>query len=48
MFSVSHNLLGIAKINGMFFDGLRKKALRKFKWLPLKNEIDVTNDWHRY
>jgi hypothetical protein len=31
MFLVNHNLLKITKINGMFFDGLRKKALRKFE-----------------
>ncbi|CAN5533212.1 hypothetical protein BH11BAC5_BH11BAC5_38370 [soil metagenome] len=29
----------------MVFDGLRKKALRKFEWLPLRNEIDVTYVW---
>ena len=24
---------------------LRKKALRKFEWLSLRNEINVTNVW---
>jgi hypothetical protein len=32
----------------MVFDGLRKKALRKFGWWPLRNEIDVTNVWICY
>ena len=29
----------------IFRTGLIKKALRKFEWLALRNEIDVTNAW---
>jgi hypothetical protein len=32
----------------MYSDGLRKKALREFEWLPLKNEIVVTNVQNSY
>jgi hypothetical protein len=35
-------------LNRMFFSGLRKKALRKFECLPLRNEIDVTKVWLCY
>ncbi len=31
MFLESHNFLEIANFKGMFYDGLRKKALRKFE-----------------